>query len=200
MSATPSEGQAIRLDAGACDAALGLALGTVLSGVHPFAGDPFQRREDLEVVGEELTVWRADFPARLRRASGQATVLALRSQRGDDDRIEVIGGWELPLPEDEKRWWDVASGADLVWNGLEWLLLDRSAAWAILVVPDAQLVGGDRRFTQAYFGGELGKEEAAGVFISQVTSPEGYEEFLRLAGYLRFSVDGRPFRPPAGAS
>jgi hypothetical protein len=166
---------------------------TVLTGVHPFAGDPFQRQPELEVVGEELNVWTDAFPARLHRATGAATVLVMSSVRGPDDRLLVSDGWELPLVDPGRSWWEVASEVDLVHNGLEFVLSDASASWAILVLPDAQLVAGHRPFIRAYFGGDLGTQEAAQVFLSQVSAPEGYEEFRRLATYLRIDDgDGPP--------
>ncbi len=162
----------------------------MLTGVHPFAGDPFLPRSDLEVVGDELRVGTDQFPARLRRAIAAPTFLALRSQRELDDRIEVTDGWELPLSSpsrDSPPWWDVANAADLVYSGLEFVLTDSTATWAILVVPGAQLVAGDRRFTQAYFGDDTraGDKVVGEMVPSPVNSPDRQAEFRGLGDHLR---------------
>lgn len=189
MTEESSPGRVRRLDPAARDAAFASLVGRVLTGVHPFAGDPFERRDDLEVVGEELSAWVDDFPRRLRRASGGTTAVALRTQRGDDDRIEVLDGWEVDLAAD--GWWQTASSIDLTVNGLDFVLSDDTASWAILVLPDAQLVGADAGFCDNYFEGDAGKREAVDIFLATVGEPEGYEEFQRLATYLRFTVDGQ---------
>lgn len=157
----------------------------ILTGAAPTTGDPFAA--GISVVVEESGRGLDRLGAGLARvlsATAAPSWFALRYEV-DDGRIRWADGFALTVDPAGAGFDAAGQEIGFLINGLDFVLTDATARWAVMTTVDVLLLGGPRALVRAYHGDDAAVADARARFDELLATPGMRAEYTRMRTFQR---------------
>lgn len=157
-----------------------------LRGVAATGGDPFHAGLAV-VVEDSATGLDRIGPGLARLAAGKDAPrwYALRYDTDGERRLRWTEGVAIELRADDDRFAAIGYDLGFLVNGMDFVLTDDSARFAVLTTTDVVLVGGPADVVRSYVGDDATIAEVRGAFADFVSGGGMRPEYQRMRDFQR---------------